>query len=181
MGGIPGRLNKLNTMQPSKLTHIKYTQESGLPEAWIDVQGKLLSSSIPSISDCVEVGIGNSVSSIGAYAFKNCISLSNVIIPSSVMQIENFAFGACYSLSNVEIPSSVTQLGARMFRNCAMLQNVKVDGDVTEVGLQSFSYCSSLATIDFTNNTTVPALDYSSAFSYTNDTYKVIVPGNLFD
>lgn len=45
---------------------------------------------------------------IGKYAFRDCKSLTSVIIPSSVTEIREYAFDGCSSLINVNIPSSVT-------------------------------------------------------------------------
>jgi hypothetical protein len=60
--------------------------------------------------------IGNSVTSIGEYAFSGT-NLSTVTIPHSVTSIGNFAFNACAALTSVIIPNSVTSIGTNAFSN----------------------------------------------------------------
>ena len=48
--------------------------------------------------------IGDSVTSIGSYAFYNCSSLNSVTIPSSVTSIGSNAFSSCTNLQKVLVP-----------------------------------------------------------------------------
>ena len=67
------------------------------------------------------------VTSIGAYAFSNCIYLYSITIPSSVTSIETNAFANCLSLQAVTIPSSVTSIGSMAFTKCSALTSVTVE------------------------------------------------------
>ena len=72
------------------------------------------------------VRIQNGVTSIGMFAFDNCISLANVSIPDSVTSIQANAFYGCKSLKSVLIPDSVTSIGAWAFAHCANLTSVSI-------------------------------------------------------
>jgi hypothetical protein len=48
-----------------------------------------------------KVTIGNSVTSIGSYAFYGCTSLTSITIPESVTEIGVFTFNSCSSLKEV--------------------------------------------------------------------------------
>ena len=71
--------------------------------------------------------IPNSVTSIGAYAFDNCISLTNITIPNSVTSIGDYAFNWCSSLTNITIPEGVTSIGRCAFESCSSLTNINVE------------------------------------------------------
>ena len=68
--------------------------------------------------------IGDSVTSIGSYAFAGCSSLTSVVIPDSVTSIGSSAFYDCTSLTSVSIGDSVTSIGDEAFRFCSKLVEV---------------------------------------------------------
>ena len=68
--------------------------------------------------------LGNSVTSIGEYAFAGCSGLTSVTIPNSVTSIGNSAFTGCSGLTSVMIPYSVTSIGENAFSGCSGLTSV---------------------------------------------------------
>jgi len=77
---------------------------------------------------------GLPVTSIGDGAFQDCLSLTNVTIPSSVTSIGAAAFRSCTSLTSVVIPNSVTSIGPRAFYDCSSLTSVVIPNSVTNIG-----------------------------------------------
>ena len=67
---------------------------------------------------------GNSVRSIGHYAFYNCSGLTSVTIPDSVTNIGVSAFSGCSGLTSVTIPNSVTSIGDSAFSGCSGLKEM---------------------------------------------------------
>jgi hypothetical protein len=68
------------------------------------------------------ITIPNSVTSIGAYAFFDCTSLTNVTLGTNVTSIGDEAFCACFRLASITIPNSVTNIGESAFSYCYLHQ-----------------------------------------------------------
>ena len=98
--------------------------------------------------------IGNSVTSIGNYAFSRCSSLTSVEIPDSVTSIGRGWFFGCSSLTSVEIPDSVTSIGGEAFAFCKSLENLMIPQGVTSIGYEAFENCSSLTSVEIPDSVT---------------------------
>lgn len=121
------------------------------------------------------IEIPNSVTSIGASAFRNCSSLSSVIIPNSVISIGEKAFSECSGLSSLDIPNSVTSIGKGAFDDCNGLTSVTIGNGITNV--ENW----------FANNTTIKELKMGvmttsisdGAFSGCSGLTSTIIPENV--
>uniref|UniRef100_UPI004024F7E4 leucine-rich repeat domain-containing protein n=1 Tax=Prevotellamassilia timonensis TaxID=1852370 RepID=UPI004024F7E4 len=82
---------------------------------------------------------GNDI--IGKFAFRDCDSLTSVIIPSSVTEIGFAAFVGCSSLTSVNIPSSVTYIEDGAFQDCISLTSINIPSSVTEIEESAFYGC----------------------------------------
>ena len=91
--------------------------------------------------------LGNSVVSIGTYAFYNCSNLTSIHIPESVTDIGNYALRSCKSLSSIYIPEGVTSIGNYAFYYCTSLTSVYIPEGVTSIGERVFAYCTSLTSV----------------------------------
>ena len=86
--------------------------------------GNILYGVFYNCSSLTSVVIGDSVTSIGEYAFAWCSSLTSVVIGDSVTSIGYRAFYGCSSLTNIEIPDSVTSIGSGAFIGCSKLESI---------------------------------------------------------
>jgi hypothetical protein len=93
------------------------------------------------------VTIGNSVTSIGGYAFYGCTGLTSVVIGNSVTSIENFAFDGCTGLTSIVIPNSVTSIGWYAFKGCTSLTSITIPDSVTSIGISALDGCPKLTDI----------------------------------
>ena len=100
------------------------------------------------------VTISDSVTSIGAAAFYNCTGLTSVTIPDSVTSISSYAFRSCTGLTSITIPDSVTSIGASAFSGCTGLTSVTIPDSVTSIGYRAFSDCTGLIMVTIGNGVT---------------------------
>lgn len=98
-------------------------------------------------TDLVKVEIGNTVTSIGNYAFSGCSRLTSITIPDSVTSIGNLTFYGCSGLTLLTIPNGVTSIGDSAFYECSQLTSVTIPDAVTSIGDSAFSGCSGLTSI----------------------------------
>ena len=96
---------------------------------------------------CVDVRVGELVTSIGTRAFEYCYSLASITIPSGVTSIRNYAFQDCNSLASITIPSGVTNIRDHMFENCNSLASITIPSGVTSIGNNVFEQCYFLKSI----------------------------------
>ena len=124
-------------------------------------------------TDCISltsITIPDSVTSIGKKAFAHCSSLTSVTIGNSVTSIGDLAFYDSVSLTSVTIPDSVISIGNRAFEYCG-LTSVIIGESVTSIGWNAFVYCSSLESITFrgnapTRHTFSGVSDFAKVFIY---------------
>ena len=120
--------------------------------------------------------IGESVTSIGDYAFSGGSSLTSVNIPNSVTSIGDYAFSGCSSLISVTIPNSVTSIGDYAFSNCDSLTSVTIGNSVTSIGSFAFMFCHSLTSVTIGNNVTSIG---SHAFYDCSSLTSVTIPNSV--
>lgn len=88
-----------------------------------------------------------SVSIIGECAFRNCIGLTDIIIPSGVTVIEDSAFSECEALETITLGSDVTSIGNSAFYNCSSLTSITIPNSITEINEIAFYGCTSLTEV----------------------------------
>ena len=108
--------------------------------------------SIPAylFGDCVDltgVTIGGNVTSIGSSAFRNCRGLKEIAIPASVTSIGEYAFSGCRNLTEVTIEAGATSIGSHAFYGCSSLTGITIPEGVTSIGASAFENCSDLMEI----------------------------------
>ena len=99
-------------------------------------------------TEVTSVNIPNGVTSIGDYAFDDCVNLASITISDGVTSIGKSAFDGCTDLASITIPNSVTSIGDYAFNWCKSLTSITIPDSVTSIGLDVFSACTNLASIN---------------------------------
>ena len=120
-------------------------------------------------------GTTYSVTSIGAFAFYRCISLTSVTIPNSVTSIGHDAFRNS-GLDSVTIGNSVTSIGFEAFYGCSGLTSVTIPNSVTSIGGSAFYNCGGLTSVTIPNSVTSIG---GSAFCECNRLISVTIPNSV--
>jgi hypothetical protein len=97
-----------------------------------------------------EVGIpysynGKAVTAIAEDAFRNCKTITTVVIPNSITSIGDDAFNGCTNLTEINLPSTVTEIGSGAFFYCTALATIVIPSSVTTIGDDAFAECSALS------------------------------------
>jgi hypothetical protein len=162
----------------SALTILEYATDQGATVSWGDDAGTTftLDPTLPNFSYTLDtsyipqgqlgtapaaligVTIGNTVVSLGDYAFEACALLSSLTFEpiSTLTSIGNYAFLNCFALSSVAIPNSVTIIGDGAFANNSQLTSVTFDpiSALTDINYIAFSNTPLLTSITIPNSVT---------------------------
>lgn len=84
---------------------------------------------------------------IGIDAFRNCIGISSVNIPSGITYINQDAFAYCTSLTDVIMTDDVAWIGYNTFCGCTQLTHIRLSNQIKHFGDYTFYNCRSLESI----------------------------------
>ncbi|MCQ2417296.1 MAG: leucine-rich repeat domain-containing protein [Oscillospiraceae bacterium] len=123
------------------------------------------------------VKISNNACEIGAYAFKDCDMLENVVMPGEMRYPDGSngmigigCFEGCGLLREITIPDGVRVIGANAFHNCAALESVTLPKSVQAIRSGAFAGCARL------RNLHAPGVPELIAFDAFRDTpYQDII------
>lgn len=110
-----------------------------------------------------QVTVPEEVRVIGENAFKGCVSLRKVVLPSGLEHILAGAFKGCRRLKEIAVPPGVTYVGEYAFHRCHSLESVSLPPSVKELGDCTFLYCDSLTRVK------IPGVLYLGKQVFVND------------
>jgi len=132
---------------------------------------------MPSGPNLIGVTIGNSVISIGNYAFNGCALLSSVTFEpiSTLTSIGNDTFNLCTALTTILIPDSVTSIGTRAFESAGLI-TITIPNSVTSIPTYAFWTCTALTSITIPNSvTSIGDFAFRSCTALSN----VVIPNSV--
>jgi len=137
------------------------------------------------VSSITEIGISNTITNIGPYAFSNATNLKTVTFATSgiypqLTGIQEYAFQGASNLTTINIPSSVISIGEYAFQDASKLASIifPQNSELTTIKDYAFQGASILTTI------TIPASVTSigtNAFAGSSITTVVFEESTLLD
>lgn len=94
-----------------------------------------------------EIDLPAHLTTIPAYAFWGCESLTTMIIPEGVLTIEEGAFSNATGLKKVVFNGAVTEIRKSAFEGCTSLETLKIPDTVEVIGEYAFAKCESIKKI----------------------------------
>ncbi|MEI6092008.1 MAG: leucine-rich repeat protein, partial [bacterium] len=127
-------------------------------------------------SNCVRISLiqfSSNLKTIGENAFLNCSGLTGLTIPNTVNSIHQGAFQNCTNLSTLVLGNGISSINNSVFKNCDKLVNIAIPNTVKKIENSAFEDCGSLANVSFgTSVTSIGAM----AFSYCVGLINVTIP-----
>ena len=93
----------------------------------------------------LEIILPNRLESIGSEAFSGCVALSDkIILPETVTSIGISAFENCKSMSAISLSIGLTSIGNSAFKNCISLREIYMPNTITSIGSEAYYGCINL-------------------------------------
>ena len=74
-------------------------------------------------------------------------AIKTIVINSGVTSVGNYAFFECLKCTSIDIPNSVTRIGSRAFSGCGM-SSLNIPNSVTSIEIEAFVYCPNLTSFE---------------------------------
>ena len=130
------------------------------------------------VKDCINltnVLMPQTVTSLGMYVFRNCASLGNLTIPGSVKTLATAALAYTSGITNLVFSPGLTNLASFSVSGCSNLTTVDLPNTLTSIDLYAFENCPKLKALFFRGS--APSVVQTSFWGATNATAHYL-PGS---
>ena len=95
---------------------------------------------------------------IASNAFKDCVELVSVTLPSGLIKIGSNAFEKT-NITEIELPDALTYIGSGAFESCESLKSLVLPSGIVEIGRGAFDHCYRLDYNTYKNGCYIPSKD----------------------
>lgn len=105
-------------------------------------------------STLTSIVLPNSLNELGANSFFVCQNLTSVVLSNNIKIIRGFTFLACVKLEFIEIPEGITDIQNNAFQSCIIMSPVLLPNTLKSIEKAAFKFCSGLKTITIPGSVT---------------------------
>lgn len=136
---------------PESITEIQFTAFSdctGLTDFTINRDDITIGNN--AFRNCISLKqvIHNGLHTLGEGTFSGCSCLEEFTVSGKIKEIPDHSFENCSSLKSIILSENITSIGNYAFRSCPELTSVNIPEAINSIGDYAFSGCSSLKSID---------------------------------
>ena len=96
------------------------------------------------------IEIGSGASSIGSFAFYDCINVVGISLSDGIEKIGTSAFEGCEKLTGINLPNSIKTIGQYAFKDCKELATITIPG-IERLSNYVFQNCFKLSDVTLSN------------------------------
>lgn len=114
-------------------------------------------------TELTSIILPETISGIGLGAFKGCIALQSIKLPTNCF-IDDGSFENCSSLTSIVLPNDTGTIPPECFKGCTSLESVETQNGVgfRLIRESAFENCSSLSSIKFSE----PIISYDESYDF---------------
>ena len=90
------------------------------------------------------IDVENGVTSIGNYAFYDCIYVESVKLPDTLVKIGEYAFYNLKLLNSIDLPNNIEKIGQAAFIFCKSIESIRIPNKLQVLEKSIFSNCYKL-------------------------------------
>ena len=100
-------------------------KEISLPGTLVDYMGNAIGNyAFAGQKQLTKVTLAEGIDRISESVFRNCISLTDLTLPTTLTSIDSYAFAYCSALKTLELPEGLAYINNNAFRDCSALEEV---------------------------------------------------------
>lgn len=133
-------------------------------------------------SNIQKITMPNQITSVGLFAFRECVNLESIILSNKLETLGDSCFWNCSKLTTIHLPTSLTRIDPYAFWNTA-IETIDIPESCKKIGLGAFNNCSKLETVYIRSNelVTTSFTEAYQTFSRCPNLTTIYVPENLLD
>ena len=129
--------------------------------------------------DATTAVIADTVTEIDDNAFRRCMYLKTIELPSGLKELGDNAFYDCDALSTITLPAGITEISDGLFYDSGITA-VTCKGTITEIGERAFYSCDKLVDLNKISFTAAKYCEVETeAFAYCDNLETVYLPKNV--